>query len=80
MRMSQQITIRLPDDLAGWLDQAESKTEVVIAALRRARRDEVHRQVTAELERAPANTADEWGDPAEFTEANRAIIWDQDAR
>lgn len=76
--MSQQITIRIPDDLAEWLDKAESKTEVVTEALRQAYRRELHRRIQEEYERVPADTPDEWGDPVQFTETNRAILWEDE--
>ena len=76
--MSKQITIRLPDDLVAWLDEAESRTEVVTAALREARSREIRRQIEAEYERVPASTTDDWGDPTEFTRANREILWADD--
>lgn len=75
LRMTKQLTVRLPDELADWLDQAESKTDTVIAALRRAHRDELNQKILAEYERVPADTEDDWGDPTEFSEANRRITW-----
>jgi len=77
--MTQQITVRVPDEIARWLDRAESKTDVVTAALRKAYREELHQQVLSEYKRVPAETADEWGDPTEFTQANQAIVWGEDA-
>jgi len=78
--MAQQITVRVPDDIARWLDQAKSKTDVVTAALRKAHREELHQQILSEYERVPADTPDEWGDPTAFTHANQEIVWDEDAR
>ena len=81
--MTRQITVRLPDDLADWVDEAESKTERVASALREARRREIAERIKQEYERAPADTPDDWGDPTEFSAANRAIVWgepeDEDA-
>ncbi len=76
--MTRRLTVRLPDELADWLDQAESKTETVVAALRRAHRDQLNQRIVAEYERVPADTKDEWGAPTEFSEANREIIWGED--
>ncbi len=78
--MSKQITVRIPDDLAAWLDEAESKTDVVTAALRDARHREMAERIERAYERAPADTPDEWGDPAAFSDANREIMWSDDER
>ncbi len=76
--MTKQITVRVPDDIAEWLSKAESKTDVVTAALREARRQETMQQIEAEYERRPETTPDDWGDPVEFSEANRKVIWSTD--
>lgn len=76
--MTQQLTVRLPDELAKWLEQTGSKTDTVIAALRRAQRDDLNRQILAEYERVPADTEDDWGSPTAFSEANRKIMWGAD--
>jgi len=76
--MTKQITIRIPDDLAYWLDQAESKTDVVTAALREARRRELTERIEAAYRKAPADTPDDWGDPTRFSAANREIVWSED--
>ncbi len=46
--------------------------------MRRAYREELNRRILAEYERVPADTADDWGRPTEFSEANRRIIWGDD--
>lgn len=78
--MSSQITVRIPDDLAAWLSESPSKTDTVIDALRTARRTDMHNRIRSEFARKPANTPDDWGDPTEFSDANQAINWSDDAR
>lgn len=48
--------------------------------MRGARRRATRELIEREYERLPAETLDDWGNPVEFTEANRDIIWSKGAR